>query len=83
MHAWSAGKAGATLWDVTTREIAHRLLDELPESEVEPVVDFIVSRRGGGIVDEWGDLSKVHEVAFGETMRRLAERERAAGHEPW
>ena len=33
--------------------------------------------------DEWGSLSKVHEVAFGDSMRRLAESERAAGHEPW
>lgn len=33
--------------------------------------------------DEWGDLSKVHEVAFGETMKRLAAEERAVGHEPW
>jgi hypothetical protein len=32
---------------VTTREKAHRLLDELPESEVEPVLEFIVSRREG------------------------------------
>ena len=30
---------------MTTREKAHCLLDELPESEVEPVVEFIVSRR--------------------------------------
>lgn len=30
---------------MTTREKAHRLLDELPDSEVEPVLDFIVSRR--------------------------------------
>jgi hypothetical protein len=34
-------------------------------------------------IDEWGNLSKVHEVAFGETMRRLSEEERAAGHKPW
>jgi hypothetical protein len=68
---------------VTTREQAHRLIDELPDSEVEPVVEFIVSRRQGSGIDAWGDLSKLHEVAFGETMRRLAERERAAGHEPW
>jgi hypothetical protein len=34
-------------------------------------------------VDEWGDLSKLHEVSFGETMQRLAEEERAAGHDPW
>jgi hypothetical protein len=30
---------------MTTREKVHRLLDELPDSEVEPVLDFIVSRR--------------------------------------
>ena len=30
---------------MTTREKAHRLLDELPDSEVEPVLDFLVSRR--------------------------------------
>jgi hypothetical protein len=29
---------------MTTREKAHKLLDELPESEIEPVVEFIVSR---------------------------------------
>jgi hypothetical protein len=36
---------------VTTREKAHRLLDELPESEVEPVVEFIASRRRGETSD--------------------------------
>lgn len=30
---------------MTTREKVHRLLDELPDSQVEPVLDFIVSRR--------------------------------------
>jgi hypothetical protein len=30
---------------MTTREKAHKLLDELPESEVEPVLEFIVSRH--------------------------------------
>jgi hypothetical protein len=34
-------------------------------------------------VDEWGDLSKLHELTTGGTMRRLAEEERAAGHKPW
>jgi hypothetical protein len=37
----------ATICDMTTREKAHRLLDELPESEVEPVIEFIASRREG------------------------------------
>lgn len=30
---------------MTAREKIHRLLDELPDSEVEPVLEFIVSRR--------------------------------------
>jgi hypothetical protein len=29
---------------MTTREKAHKLLDELPEDELEPVVEFIASR---------------------------------------
>lgn len=33
---------------MTTRERIHRLLDELPDSEVEPVLEFIVSRREKG-----------------------------------
>jgi hypothetical protein len=43
----------------------------------------MVGPRADGNGDEWGDLSKVHEVAFGETMKRLAEEKRAAGHKPW
>jgi hypothetical protein len=41
------------------------------------------TRSGFDLRDEWGELSRVHEVAFGETMKRLAEEERAAGHKPW
>lgn len=59
---------------MTTREKAHRLLDELPESEVEPVVEFIVSRRRSdpdleALLDEEGD----------ELLGELDARERAAG----
>ena len=58
---------------MSTREKAHRLLDELPESEVEPVVEFIVSRRQGdpdleALLDEEGD----------ELLGELDARERAA-----
>lgn len=38
-------QANATLCDMTTRDKVHLLLDQLPDSEVEPVLDFIVSRR--------------------------------------
>jgi hypothetical protein len=30
---------------VTAREKAHKLLDELPESEVEPMLEIMASRR--------------------------------------
>lgn len=28
-------------------------------------------------------MLSVHDVAVGETMQRLVEKERGAGHEPW
>jgi hypothetical protein len=31
--------------DMTTREKAQKLLDELPESELEPIVEILASRR--------------------------------------
>ncbi|HXA53469.1 MAG TPA: hypothetical protein VNV37_01205 [Solirubrobacteraceae bacterium] len=44
---------------MTTREQAHKLLDELPESEIEPVVDCIASRgnesRQGDSFARWLD----------------------------
>ncbi len=36
-----------------------------------------------GAVDEWGDLSKVHEVNTADTLQRLAKEEQAAGQKPW
>ena len=40
---------------MTTREKAHKLLDELPESEIEPVVEFIASRGENGSNPEAAD----------------------------
>jgi hypothetical protein len=34
------------------------------------------------VVDEWGDFFQLHEVSSGKTMRRLANEEPAAGHDP-
>lgn len=34
-------------------------------------------------VDAWGDLTAVGEFAARETMRRLDEEERVAGHAQW
>ena len=58
----AAGVGGATISVVTAREKAHRLLDELPESEVEPVVEFIVSRRRG---EANGASTRAHRPRLG------------------
>ena len=70
-----------------------KLLDELPESEIEPVVEFIVSRGSNGtnpedsqpgdIIDEWGNLSAMKRASTARAMRRMAEEEAAAGFDPW
>lgn len=59
---------------MTTREKAHRLLDELPESEVEPVVEFIVSRREGD-----PDLEALLDEEADELLGEMDARERAVG----
>jgi hypothetical protein len=63
-----------------------QLLQEAPdwsERDAEIALRAVHREHADGSGDEWGEISKVHEVAFGETMKRLAEEERAAGHEPW
>jgi hypothetical protein len=75
-----AGAVADTISVVTTREIAKRLLDELPESEMEPVVEFIVSRREGKrVVDEWGDLDRFSARASLGVLRHLDEEEAKVG----
>jgi hypothetical protein len=71
--------ADARISSVTIRERAHMVLDELPESELEPVLEFIASRREGDIVDEWGNLSAMTRASTARAMRRLGEEEAAAG----
>lgn len=69
---------------MTTRERAHKLLDELPESEIEPILDFIASRRvEGDAEDDWGDLEVFNAALTADNLRRLDEEERNAGLPPW
>lgn len=68
---------------MTTRERAHKLLDELPEAEIEPVLDFIASRRVDGDVEDWGDLEAFNAALTADNLRRLDEEERDAGLPPW
>jgi hypothetical protein len=63
-----------------------QLLQEVPdwsEHDAEVALRAVQREHAGSVRDDWGEPSKVHEVAFGETMKGLAEEERAAGHEPW
>ena len=62
---------------MTTREIAKRLIDEPPESEVEPVVEFIVSRRNADV-----DLGELLDEEGDELLGELDARERETGSGP-
>jgi hypothetical protein len=78
---------------MTTREKVHTLVDELPESQLEPVAEILASRRENGtldesakpgdIIDDWGNLDAQTDALFAATMKDLAEEERAAGFGPW
>jgi hypothetical protein len=63
---------------MTAKEKLLKRVTTLSEAEADEALRLLDARRDE---DGWG-LSKVHEVAFGDSMRRLAESERAAGHEP-
>ena len=60
-----------------------KLLKRAPLWSEEQAERALRAAESEGGVDEWGDLSKLHEVSNAETMRRLAEEEQAAGQKPW
>jgi hypothetical protein len=74
---------------VTTKERLHKLIDELPESEIEPVAEILISRRENGtdaqdarpgdIIDEWGNLSALRRASSAGKLGRL-DREEIAEH---
>ena len=69
---------------MTTKERLHELVDELPESEVEPVVEFIVSREANGAddaVDDWGNLDATLDGTADDQMTDLDEEEIATSGE--
>lgn len=74
--------------DVTTREKAHQLLDKLPDSELEPVVEFIAS-RGSDSFARWLDSRPVEDeeisadeiAAVDEAHAELAAGEPTVSHE--
>jgi hypothetical protein len=80
-----AGVAGATLFEVTTREKIDAVLNNMPESELEPVLEILISRVGkehdpeapqpDDIVDEWGNLSALRRASSARKLGRLDEAE--------
>ena len=51
---------------MTTREKAHKLLDELSDSEIEPVVEFIVSQREDPVAAAFRDAPEEDEEITAE-----------------
>jgi hypothetical protein len=76
---------------MTTREKIHKLVDELPDSQLDPVAEILVWRnpsgadaqaaKPGDIVDDWGNLSAMKRRSAGRLMKRLSEEEIAANGE--
>ena len=67
---------------MTAKEKLLERVMKLSEAEADEALRLL-DAQAGETEDEWGSVSKLHEVAFGESMQRLAEAERAAGHKPW
>ncbi len=65
---------------VTAKE---KLLQRAPHWSEEQAERALRAAESDGAVDEWGDLSKVHEVNTADTLQRLAKEEQAAGQKPW
>lgn len=60
-----------------------RLLERAPHWTEEQAERALRAAESDEEVDEFGDFSKLHAANTAETMRRLADEEQAAGHEPW
>ena len=58
---------------MTTREKAHKLLDELPESEIEPVVEFIASRQEDPVLAACRDAPEDDEPFTAQDEAAVAE----------
>ena len=68
----------ALIRDALTVFLADRRRDDIGRRIVEGY-----ERIPSTAPDQWGDVSGVLERGTGETLQRLDEEERAAGHHPW
>jgi predicted transcriptional regulator len=58
---------------MTTREKLHRLVDELPESELEGTLDLIASRSEDPVVAAFRDAPEDDEPLTADEERALAD----------
>jgi hypothetical protein len=65
---------------VTAKE---KLMERAPHWTEEQAARALRAAEGDETMDGWGDLGKLHDATTAETIRRLAEEERAAGQKPW
>lgn len=76
---------------MATREQLHKMIDDLPESDLDPIAEILISRsdatddpeaiRPGDIVDEWGNLSALRRASSAGKLDRLDREEIAANGE--
>ena len=78
---WPSDDPRCTLFLVVTAK--EKLLQRAPHWSEEQAERALRAAESDGDVDEWGDLSALHEQTTAETMRRLAQQDQAAGREPW
>ncbi len=62
---------------MTTKELLHKLVDELSEQEATDTLKYAASRHEGANVAEWGDLDTFGAAMTGDALRTLDEQERA------
>jgi hypothetical protein len=73
---------------MTAKELLLERAPNWSEDEAEVALRAVEHRhaaqaRPGDIVDDWGNLSAMTRASTARAMRRLAEEEAAAGHDPW
>lgn len=64
---------GGRIHSVTTREKAHKLLDDLPDSEIEPVLELIASRGEDPVIATFRDAPEDDEPWTEEDEAAMAE----------
>jgi predicted transcriptional regulator len=68
-----SGAVSSTIRGMTTREKVHKLVDELPESQLEPVAEFIESQDEDPMITAFRDAPEDDEPWTDEDEAAAAE----------